>query len=138
MPSKILLTGGTGFIGRHLVRRLLRDYPDSEIFCLVKPSASARDIAATADLLFEGVRVIEGDLNDPKVSREPAPEVLDLVFHLAAYIEPGAADVTHRVNDVGTGNLLVWLGSALQGARVIYTSSIAVLDRAGLSDGPLN
>jgi nucleoside-diphosphate-sugar epimerase len=134
---RVLVTGATGFIGGHLVSRLLSDSPLSNITCLVKPPTSAKELVAVAKLKHAGVRIIEGDLNRPEVSKEPAPQS-DVVFHLAANIDTSAPDEAMRVNDVGTQHLLSWLGEAVRDARVVFASSIAVLDRNKPADGPLN
>jgi nucleoside-diphosphate-sugar epimerase len=82
------------------------------------------------------VRIIDGDLDDPAVSRAAAPAV-DVVMHLGANIDTTVPEAELRVNDIGTENLLRWLGGASKGARVLYTSSVAVLDRSGPATGPL-
>src|SRR6185436_17853095 len=63
---------------------------------------------------------------------------VDLVFHLAANIDTAAPEAELRVNDLGTQHLLSWLGRSIRGGRVVYSSSIAVLDRNGPAEGPLN
>jgi UDP-glucose 4-epimerase len=132
----ILVTGGTGFIGRHLLRRLLTLHPAADIVCLAKPPETSRDRADLSDLRATGVRVIEGDLDDPMVAAD-RPQRVDLVFHLAANTDTSASDAALRVNYVGSENLLNWLGDSLHGARFLYASSIAVLDRDGPAQGPL-
>jgi nucleoside-diphosphate-sugar epimerase len=62
---------------------------------------------------------------------------VDVVFHLAANIDTDTPEEEHRVNDRGTTNLLAWLRPTLRSSRIVYTSSIAVLDRNGIADGPL-
>ena len=94
--------------------------------------------AALARYRSAGLKVIEGDLNDPAVSGESAPPVA-VVFHLAANIDTAATGHALDINDVGTGYLLAWLGERSRGARILYTSSIAVHDRRGESGGrPIN
>lgn len=80
---RVLVTGGTGFIGRHLVHRLLATHTSDRIVCLVTPSVTAREAIAQQKLREAGGRLVEGDLNLPTVSRERLPQV-DVVFHLAA------------------------------------------------------
>jgi nucleoside-diphosphate-sugar epimerase len=133
-----LITGATGFIGRHLVRRLLEHHTSGDIVCLVKASATPRENEDLNYLRNIGVRIIEGDLVDPKVSCELPPDRVDVVYHLAANIDTAAEEFALRVNDVGCEQLLKWLGSSLEGARLVYSSSIAVVDRSGPADGPLN
>jgi UDP-glucose 4-epimerase len=133
----ILVTGATGFIGRHLVARLLREYAPADIVCLVKPPRSQPEHEELAHIRDLRVRLIEGDLNDATVSHEPPPRV-DVVYHLAANIDTSASEIDLKVNDAGCKNLLQWLGNTLSGSRVVYASSIAVLDRNGPATGPLN
>jgi UDP-N-acetyl-alpha-D-quinovosamine dehydrogenase len=132
-----LVTGATGFIGRVLVDRLVACYGADAVICLVKPEHNRERTEAVESIRRLGVRIIEGDLNDRLVSREPAPPVA-VVFHLAANIDTGAPHRAHRVNDRGTGHLLNWLAPVLPGIRVMYTSSVAALDRSGPAKNPLD
>ena len=132
----LLVTGATGFIGRHLVDRLLADRPKDTLYCLVRSPIPAHEAEAVAALCRRGVRIIEGDLERPEVSRMPAP-CASLVFHLAANPDTALPDTALRVNDVGTQHLIDWLGERARGARIVYTSSVAVLDRDAHPDGPL-
>lgn len=133
----VLVTGATGFVGRALVKRLAVLHGGRSVFCLVKPDPGRDHAAAVAELQQLGSRVVVGDLNDPTVSAEPAPEIA-IVYHLAANIDTAAALRDLRVNDRGTANLLNWLSPVLPGVRVMYTSSVAVLDRCGPAIEPLD
>jgi UDP-N-acetyl-alpha-D-quinovosamine dehydrogenase len=133
----VLVTGGTGFIGRVLVERLAASHGAKAVVCLVKADRHPDHDAAVERFRQLGVRVMEGDLTDPAVSSESAPAV-DVVFHLAANIDTAAPLRDLRVNDRGTANLLDWLAPVLPGVRVMYTSSVAALDRRGPSPGPLD
>ena len=133
---KFLVTGGTGFIGRRVVSQLLAEYPAAEIACLVKRSAIPAEMDAEARYAAAGIRIIEGDLDDRSVSREAAPEA-DRILHLAANIDTALPEDQIRVNDIGVENLLNWLAPVSRGARIVYTSSIAVNDRNGVATGPI-
>jgi nucleoside-diphosphate-sugar epimerase len=133
---RCLVTGGTGFIGRRLVARLVERHGARSIACLVRPHAKPAEAAALARFEQLGVTLLRGDLLDAPVSPTPAPRV-DVVFHLAANIDTEAPESAHRVNDRGTANLVEWLAPVLAGCRIIYTSSVAVIDRAGPADGPM-
>jgi len=124
----ILVTGSTGFIGRRLIRRLLTDFPPGSIVCLVTSPATPLEARALDHYRSIGLRLIAGDLLNAPVTVEPPPAV-DLVFHLAANIDTAATPDEARVNDAGTRNLLEWLQPVSRGARIIYTSSVAVHDR---------
>jgi UDP-N-acetyl-alpha-D-quinovosamine dehydrogenase len=125
---RILVTGSTGFIGRRLIRRLLADAGPDPIVCLVKAAVTPLEARALDEYRAMGLRLIEGSLVDGPVSSE-APPAVDLVFHLAANIDTDATDHDARVNDAGTRNLLEWLQPVSHGARIVYTSSVAVHDR---------
>ena len=134
---KILVTGATGFIGRHLMRRLLAQHAASDIVCLVQHSGTPGEQSKLSDLRATGVHLIEGDLREPMVAAERLPHV-DLVFHLAANVDTSASPSALAINDIGCAHLLRWLDGSLDGARFLYASSIAVLDRDRPSRGPLN
>jgi nucleoside-diphosphate-sugar epimerase len=136
---RFLVTGATGFIGRRLVAEMLRRHESRSIACFVhevrEPLARERDAASALE--SAGVHIIRGDLTRDTVSNECAPSP-DVVYHLAANIDTYAREDESRVIDAGTANLLRWIGERLRGTRVVYASSVAVCDRAGRSDGPLN
>ncbi|HEX9365718.1 MAG TPA: NAD-dependent epimerase/dehydratase family protein [Vicinamibacterales bacterium] len=133
---RLLVTGGTGFIGRRLMHHLIERFGAGAITCLIHGSDKPMERAAAAAYEAAGVTIVHGDLTHTPVSATPAPPV-DLVFHLGANIDTDTPEHEHRVNDEGTANLLLWLGPGLKGCRIVYTSSIAVHDRNGLADGPL-
>lgn len=114
-----LVTGGTGFVGAHLVRTLLER--GAEVRCLVRPS-SRRDNLAGLD-----VGIVVGDLRDPaSVSR--AVSGCDLVFHCAADYRLGASDPSelYAVNVEGTRAILeAAMDSGVR--KVVYTSSVGAL-----------
>ena len=114
-----LVTGGTGFIGAHLVRALLARGDD--VRCLARP-ASRRD-----NLEGLPVEVVAGDLCD-RASLERAVAGCDTVFHCAADYRLYARDPRelYQVNVEGTRCLLRAAGDA--GARrIVYTSSVGAL-----------
>lgn len=125
---RVLVTGSTGFIGRRLIRRLLADSGPESIACLVTSPVTPLEARALDWHRSVGLRLIEGDLRNVPVSVEVPPAV-DLVFHLAANIDTDATDDEARVNAAGTRNLLDWLQPVSRGARILYTSSVAVHDR---------
>lgn len=132
----VLVTGGTGFIGRRLMPQLIERFGAPAITCLVHSSGKPQEDEAAASYATQGVNIIHGDLTHSPVADVPCPPV-QLVFHLGANIDTDTPESEHRVNDLGTRNLLGWLGTSLSGCRILYTSSIAVHDRNGPAAGPL-
>src|SRR4051812_3088868 len=131
----ILVTGGTGFIGRRLMPQLIKRFGAPAITLLLHASLMPLELDAVETFRRAGVRTVQSDLVEPL--DQPTVGPVDLVFHLAANIDTDTPEEAHRVNDRGTANLIDWLGDSLRGARVVYTSSIAVHDRNGVCVGPL-
>jgi UDP-glucose 4-epimerase len=83
---KILVTGGAGFIGSHVVDLFLED--GHEVVILDNLTTGFRENVP------EGVRLIEMDITDPRIDQVFAEEEFDVVSHHAAQI-----DVRVSVND---------------------------------------
>lgn len=93
---RAVVTGGTGFLGGALVRRLLAE--GVEVVATIRPSSDARALEAC------GARPLVVDLLDP-TALAAAIEGADAVFHLAAQLgAPWRADFT-RFNADGCGRV---------------------------------
>ena len=108
--TRILITGGAGFIGHHLARRLLED--EAAELTLVDNFSRGRHDAELADMAAGRVRLIDGDLTTPE-TWTALGRGYDFVYHLAAVI--GVRNVLQRpqdvvrVNALATIHLLDWL-----------------------------
>src|SRR5206468_7811891 len=119
--TRALVTGGTGFLGSHLVRRLVSE--GAEVHLLVRPTSSLTRLEDAA----RAVRCHPGDLLDLAGLRRLVTTLRPLkVFHLAAYTDVARtfdnADEVLEVNLRGTINLL----RALEGTNYdcfVYTGS---------------
>lgn len=124
----ILVTGGTGRIGKHLVGRLLEQ--DESVRILAKEKG-----AITEELEKKGVEVFFGNLLDKK-SLEIALQGIETVYHLAAIVDYLAPKkLMWNVNVEGTGNLTETCKET--GAkRIVYLSSTAVYGKklSGIAD----
>ncbi len=120
-----LVTGGTGFIGRHLLRRLaLRE---GTTYVLVRPGSRNR-LEAILDSLGAGdrLRPLEGDITRPSLGLselEPLREA-DL-YHLAAVYDLEASEAENERANVDGTRHVVDLATQI-GARIHHMSSIAV------------
>jgi nucleoside-diphosphate-sugar epimerase len=133
---RALVTGGTGFIGRRLVRQLVARYGSSAVVCLVKAPVTPLERDALDTFRAQGVRLVEGDLLARPITTEEASAV-DIVFHLAANIDTDAPEEALRVNHEGTDRLLDWLAPVSRGRRLVYASSVAVHDRVAEPKAPI-
>jgi UDP-glucose 4-epimerase len=114
---RALVTGGSGFIGSHVVDRLLAEGHRARVFDLAPWEYDHRD----------GCEVVTGDLLDPGVLRAAA-DGCDVIVHLAAAADVGlvAKDPAgaEQLNARGTLNVLE--AARQTGARVVYASTIWV------------
>jgi predicted dehydrogenase/nucleoside-diphosphate-sugar epimerase len=119
-----LVTGATGFIGKHLVRALTERE--------VRVRALARNAAKAQSLVGPDVEVVIGDFADAEVI-EGLAEGVDTVYHLAS-VMTGTPDEFRRVDLDGSRRLL---DEAKRGGarRFVYTSTLGVYPFGDLQDG---
>jgi nucleoside-diphosphate-sugar epimerase len=133
---KAFVTGGSGFIGKHVVRKLVeRGY---DVYAL----ARSEDTAATVRKL--GATPVAGDIHDVAAMR-PGMEGSDVVFHLAGWYKTGARDwmQAEPINVGGTRKVLR-LAYELGVPKIVYASTLAVfgdthgevVDEAYFAAGP--
>jgi dTDP-glucose 4,6-dehydratase len=109
--KKILITGGAGFIGSHVVRRFVNNYPDYMIVNLDKLTY-AGNLANLTDIEDKpNYRFVKADITEASVINDLfGKENFDAVIHLAAesHVDRSIADPTAFVmtNVIGTVNLL--------------------------------
>jgi len=95
--SRILVTGGTGFIGGRLVEHLVLKY-GADVHALVRNFARAPRIARFS------IKMFPGDVTDPEAV-DRAVENCDIVFH-CAYGGAGGATQQKRATVRGMENVL--------------------------------
>lgn len=122
MGDGVFVTGATGMVGANLVRALVAD--GAHVKALVR---------ARSHPYLDGldIELVPGDLSD-SASLEAGMSGCRRVFHIAALVSYRDADAEalHRVNVLGTRNVLSAARAAGVG-RVVHTSSTAAV---GLSD----
>jgi dihydroflavonol-4-reductase len=116
---RTLVTGGSGFVGSAVVRRLLE--AGHEIRALVRPKSRTDNLAGLP------VEIVSGDILDP-ASLAAAVAGCDAVFHVAADYRlwvPKPAEI-YESNVTGTRNVMR-AAAAARARRIVYTSSVATL-----------
>jgi predicted dehydrogenase/nucleoside-diphosphate-sugar epimerase len=122
--AKILVTGATGLIGRHLVRQLLQKGNRVRIFVRRQPSPEFMDDC--------NIEVFLGDLGDP-AAVDRAVAGTEIVYHVGAAMKGSAHD--HERGTVwGTQNIV---DSVLRHdvQRLLYISSLSCLHAAAAGRG---
>jgi dTDP-glucose 4,6-dehydratase len=107
--SKIVITGGSGFIGSHVAERVRKEFPDSKIVILDKMTYAA-DIDNISHLLDRhATRLVVGDVCDLNLCRDVLYGA-DLLIHLAAesHVDNSFGDslLFTKTNALGTHTLL--------------------------------
>ena len=85
--KEVLVTGGSGFIGSHLVKRLVRSGYNVTVTVKYKSIIDCPRLVP----IWSDINVIEADLRniDSVLNIKKAKKKYDLVFHLAAYNHVG-------------------------------------------------
>ncbi len=128
------VTGATGFIGRHLVERLLER--EGDIHVLVR-EGSREKLDALIERWGAGDRIkpVVGDLSEARLGIESPPAGIDHFFHLAAIYDMTADETSNALLNVGGTQNAVDLANAMGVGHFHHISSIAV---AGLYKGTFN
>lgn len=124
MPNRFLVTGGLGFVGRVLLRRLRAAAPDAEIFAATRGDAPGG----------AGITWLRCDLNSDEVSKAVASAKPTHVLHLAGLSSVAGAErtssATFDANALGAVRLADALSETAPEARVVFASTGEVYGRA--------
>lgn len=116
---KVLLTGGSGFLGSHIAESLAaRGIP---FRALVRPSSVTTHLRT-----LPGVELVEGTLDD-RLSLDRAVNGVTHVIHAAGIVKANTPAEFHRVNAAGTQNVVdAILGNTPNLKRLVLVSSLSV------------
>lgn len=120
---RVYLTGGTGFIGRAVVRRLREE--GAEVTCLVRPMTEAGDLERM------GARIVRGDVTEPATL---GVEGHDVLVHAAAWVGfglPARKLPLFRATNVGGTENVLHAAERARVAKVVHVSSVAALGANG-------
>ncbi len=114
---RAFVTGATGFVGSHLVDRLLS--LNYEVFCLKRKTSNLQWLEG------KKVNLVEGDLFDNNVLDEAIKKV-DFVFHVAGVIKSKKKEGFYKGNVEATKNLIEITYKVNPGLkRFVFISSLA-------------
>ena len=118
----VMVTGGTGFIGNRIIRKLLERGEEVVCFDLAPPRANLAPYLGR-------IKLYRGDVTQlPHLLEAISSHSVTRIIHMAALLPPDTEDRPHfamQVNIGGTNNIFEaarWTGIE----RVVYASSIAV------------
>ncbi len=121
--SNYLVTGGAGFIGSHIVDRLVKDGHNVRVidnFC----SGKRENIAG----VLNKIELIEGDIRDCELVKK-ATQGVDFVLHQAALRSvPKSLTVPHEYNEVNIDGMVNLLQSCIENKvkRLVFASSSSI------------
>lgn len=130
MTEKVLVTGGTGFLGAYIIQALVEN---GYAVRAIHRSANYPDFIPAS--IIQNVEWVEGDILDV-VSLEEAMQGIDCVVHAAAMVSFHKADKRNlfQINIDGTANV-VNMAIETGISKMYYISSVAALGRT--SNGEL-
>ena len=116
--TKVLITGGTGFIGGHLARMAVSQGYD--VACLVRASSATKRLDGLS------VRRVCGDVTN-RDSLAAAVQGQDIVFHLAGCVTALRASRFYEINEQGTRNIAEACAARTTPPVLIVVSSLAAV-----------
>lgn len=127
MSKRVLVTGGAGFVGSHLVDALLREGHQVRVFDSLSPQVHPN---GRPDYLAKEIDFVQGDMRDLNAVRSALTDI-DVIYHKAAAVGVGQSmyEISHYMgaNTQGTANLLqAMLDCKREFEKLIVASSMSI------------
>ncbi|WP_434529994.1 NAD-dependent epimerase/dehydratase family protein (plasmid) [Haloarcula sp. NS06] len=130
--NSVLITGGLGFTGSNLARRMLDEGADVTLLDRVR-----EEKLPVVDGISDEVDIVDGDVRDEELIQEQVPSA-DIVYHLAAKSSRPAANENPQknlnINCGGPLNVLEAATSCDTPPRVVYSSTLATVGNVSKTD----
>lgn len=149
--TSVLLTGATGFLGRHILWDLLNQSSDTTVACVLRPGRGSperrlqRTLAAAAGRIPSDARercvAVDGDLGDEQLIADPTTRArlvceVDRVVHCAAAVQfDTSLSKARAVNVGGTRNVLRFAADAHSQGRLQRVDHFSTAYVAGRAQG---
>jgi len=117
----VIITGATGFVGRRLIKEIIKVYPRENILCIVRNRDNSLEESGKSIISKLGIATQIIDLNYIK-SLKNLPKNPKLVINLAANTDTSDSD--HRVNNLGVKNLYKTFGKLNSKTHIIHIGSM--------------
>lgn len=119
--SVLVVTGGAGFIGKHLVRSLGNQWPDA--YLIIVDTLETGNAAGLDD--FQGDLLVD-DVASPRITRMLVRHRPKVIVHLASITDTTVGDQRYMLQRNVEGFRQVLEVARRTGARLVYASSAAV------------
>lgn len=132
---KVIVTGSTGFVGKRLIKLLVKKYKSKDILCLIWDHNSnlertGRKILKDLKINTKKIDLITGHgLNN-------LPKSPELIIHLAANTDTNEKD--HRANDIGVKNLVNAFSPISPNTHLIHISTMVAMSGRKNCSKPFN
>lgn len=126
LPKPIAITGGTGFVGSHLV--------DTLCAAGIEPRVLVRDPVTPRWIADAPVRWVVGSLDDQQALKRLVKGA-GTVVHLAGVLRAGCESDFDTGNRVGTANVVAAMREVAESARLVQVSSLAAAGPSPAPDG---
>ena len=127
--GRVIITGGCGFYGKHLVKHIREYYPKTEILIV--------DISAASNSFSSKELVMCDVLDAKKISKAIVDFMPDIIFHLAGSFLDDNLTLLYQLNVIGTVNVLRAASVISKNIRVILSSSAALYGLVSRKNNPV-
>ncbi len=140
IPSRVLITRCTGFVGGYLIEQLRNRYPQAQLFGL--SNHPLQTSTPTLSSVLAHVTLIQADITHPEAMQQAIVQAQpDLIFHLAAQSSVAASWqdplATLQINAGGTIHLLEAVRSAQLTPRIVLVGSGEQYGMVQSQDNPI-